>query len=245
MKFWTFASGSKSNCALVEHDGKGLLIDCGMSAKKLESCLNSTVTVDKIGAMILTHTHGDHWNAGAIRFLERNGVEIFVHDRHEIPAEKSNRYGEDRFSPTDWSRVTPIHLFHDSIATHGFRIDTDSGSLGYIADTGAWTKRIAKTISGCDILAIEANHDPEMQRNSGRHPKLIERVLGIHGHLSNRQCAAFCKEIVGDATKSVVLLHMSNQCNTESLAISEVRDSAGTKEVRVASGSSVTGPFVA
>jgi hypothetical protein len=119
-------------------------------------------------------------------------------------------------------------LRHDSGATFGFRFsgaaDLFGGewSLGYLADLGSWDDRLVEALLDVDLLALEFNHDVELQRSSGRHPMLIARVLGDEGHLSNEQaaellCETLRRSIVG-RLRQLVQLHLSRQCNHPALA---------------------------
>jgi phosphoribosyl 1,2-cyclic phosphodiesterase len=95
-------------------------------------------------------------------------------------------------------------------------------SLGYAADLGSWDERLADALTGVDLLALEFNHDVAMQRSSGRHPYLIERVLSDEGHLSNAQAAELLRRaLLNDPERrlrQIVQLHLSRQCNHPRLA---------------------------
>jgi phosphoribosyl 1,2-cyclic phosphodiesterase len=218
VKFSVLASGSRANCAVIEHQGKLLLIDNGLGPVLLRKRLESIgLSVDNVVATILTHTHCDHLNQATVKRL---GVPVWCRAEHAEGFDESaslHHYTDESFSPTDGITVTPIHLFHDSPATHGFRIDVDDKSIGYVADTGAWTIRMARRLAGVDILAIESNHDVDLQKTSDRPPSLIDRVLSNLGHLSNEQSAAFVRKIIelGSAPKRIIVTHISHSCNDE------------------------------
>ena len=125
-------------------------------------------------------------------------------------------------------RIESIEARHDDPATFGFRIEARSGrrgptrSLGYLADTGMWTAAQADALADVDLLGVEFNHDVELQKNSGRPPFLVRRVLGNRGHLSNAQGADLVRAVVSRSRpgrlRSLVLLHLSEQCNCPDLA---------------------------
>jgi phosphoribosyl 1,2-cyclic phosphodiesterase len=218
VKFSVLASGSRANCAVIEHESKLILIDNGLGPVLLKKRLESIgLSIDNVVATILTHTHCDHLNQATVRRL---GVPVWCRAEHaedfDEPADL-HYYTDESFSPTDGVQVKPIHLFHDSPATHGFRIEADGKSIGYIADTGAWTIRMAKMLAGVDLLIIESNHDVDMQRTSDRPPSLIDRVLSNLGHLSNTQSAEFVRKIteLGVAPKRIIAAHVSHSCNDD------------------------------
>ncbi|HKD38177.1 MAG TPA: MBL fold metallo-hydrolase, partial [Pirellulales bacterium] len=138
-------------------------------------------------------------------------------------------YTEER--PPDFGgglRCKPLALRHDGGATFGFRFSGPGDlfgadwSVGYLADLGSWDERLAADLCDVDLLALEFNHDVEMQRSSGRHPMLIARVLGDEGHLSNDQAAELLRETlrrsVAGRLRQLVQLHLSRQCNRPALA---------------------------
>jgi phosphoribosyl 1,2-cyclic phosphodiesterase len=101
-------------------------------------------------------------------------------------------------------------------------------ALGYLADTGSWSEGMAEALTDVDLLAVEFNHDVEMQRRSQRSPHLIARNLGDWGHLSNEQGADFLRAVhtrsAPGALRHVVLLHLSEQCNMPGLAVQTARE---------------------
>ena len=129
-------------------------------------------------------------------------------------------------------------MSHDSGETFGFRIEVgenlfESGwSLGYAADLGKWDAELADALSNVDVVALEFNHDVGLQRNSGRPPHLIARVLGDEGHLSNDQAAGLLDEIMkisrAGKLRHVVQLHLSRDCNRPSLAQQAARRMLGS-----------------
>ena len=110
-------------------------------------------------------------------------------------------------------------------------------ALGYLADTGCWTAGMAEALAEVDLLGVEFNHDVEMQRRSPRSPALIARNLGDWGHLSNAQGAEFVTAVLDrsgpGAIRHLVLLHLSQQCNHPTLALTTARDVLRTRRRRI------------
>ncbi len=138
-------------------------------------------------------------------------------------------YDEAPFLTATGLRLEPIELRHDGGPTFGFRIEVSTGrrqrpvSVGYVADTGCWSDRMADCLSDVDVLGVEFNHDVGLQRSSPRPDFLIARNLGDRGHLSNDQGAELLHAILArsgaSALRHVVLLHLSEQCNDPAIAI--------------------------
>ena len=242
VQFAVLASGSSGNSALVRGAGAGLLIDVGIGPRSLGRRLDEVgSSPGEVGAVVLTHTHGDHVRDHGLVWMIRHGVRLFCHEGH-VPELRRlggfaglarrglvTTYDDRPFPAAGGMHVEPIELKHDGGPTFGFRVETKAGrrgkpvSVGYVADTGCWWDSIAEALTDVEALGIEFNHDVDMQVRSGRPPRLIRRVLGDRGHLSNAQGAellsAVLKRSARGAVKDVVLLHLSRQCNLPALAI--------------------------
>jgi phosphoribosyl 1,2-cyclic phosphodiesterase len=116
---------------------------------------------------------------------------------------------------------------HDAGPTFGFRFEATGDlfqpgpAIGYVADLGNWTQPLVEALRDVDMLAVEFNHDVEMEATSGRRAVLIARVLGDEGHLSNDQGAALVRAVIQASQRPLrhlVLLHLSHQCNRPALA---------------------------
>jgi hypothetical protein len=127
----------------------------------------------------------------------------------------------------------PLPVRHDGGATFGFWFEGPKDFFGqparlaYLADLGSWTPQLAQALADVDLLALEFNHDVQLEYASGRSPRLIARVLGDEGHLSNVQAAALLGEVVSLSApgrlRQVVQLHLSRECNRPALAAEAAR----------------------
>lgn len=246
-QFAMLGSGSRGNSALFAHQGDGLLIDVGLGPRALGDRLESVGSDwSRIRAVVLTHTHGDHVDKGALRGMAKRGIPLYCHEGHRenladdpgfaaLDQAKLVRHYDDRpFMGPNGFRIEPITAWHDGGPTFGFRIEAGAGrkrkgaALGYLADTGTWCDAMAEALVDVDVLGVEFNHDVAMQRYSGRSPALIARNLGDRGHLSNKQGAELVAAILDrsrrDRVGHLVLLHLSQQCNTPALALQAAGD---------------------
>jgi phosphoribosyl 1,2-cyclic phosphodiesterase len=253
MRFTVLASGSRGNASLLEADGFGLLIDMGLGPRQLARRLHlAGVSWSRVHAVLLSHTHGDHWNARTISHLVGRQIMLFCHHEHareleavspalrELDAQRLlRRYDEgERLALGGW-QCQPLVVQHDSRPTFGFRFERPSdlfaaGSvLVYLSDLGTWDDALAAAIAEADVLALEFNHDVSMQRNSGRPALLIDRVLGEEGHLSNEQAAALLQQTIAGSSpgrlKHVVQLHLSRDCNRPALAALAARQALAAR----------------
>jgi phosphoribosyl 1,2-cyclic phosphodiesterase len=256
-RFTVLASGSSGNASLLEVDGFGLLIDIGLGLRQLTARMAASGRSWRhVHAVVLTHTHGDHWNVRTLAGLLARRIPLYCHDEHRAALREAcvtlyqdfdgagllRCYGEDEVLRLGRLECRPLPVRHDSGATFGFRIRTAAReaatewSLGYVADLGCWDDALVDALAEVDLLAIEFNHDVTMQQRSGRHPMLIARVLGDEGHLSNEQAADLLREILRRSApgrvRQLVQLHLSRQCNRPDLALAAAQvalDSLGVE----------------
>lgn len=251
-QFTVLASGSSGNAALLEANGFGLLIDCGLHPRLLTNRLHEIgANWDRIRAVILTHTHGDHWKDATLADLCSRKIPLYAHAAHFDqldtaalacePLRKARLtriYAESR--PIELAPgliVTPLRVSHDADPTFAFRIDHHDSdglawSVGYASDLGCGSAELVQAFAGVDVLALEFNHDPHLERKSRRPQFLIDRVLSDFGHLSNDQAAELAAAIAarsGEGFPShLVQLHLSRECNRPELAATTGRVALAT-----------------
>jgi phosphoribosyl 1,2-cyclic phosphodiesterase len=246
--FTVLASGSAGNASLIECDGSYLLLDMGLGPRQLALRLHAAgVSWTNIAAVILTHTHTDHWRETTVQELARQRIPLYCqagHNRALVRESGGFRqllasglvrpYVEGAcFSPVQGVECWPIPLPHDGGPTFGFRLvfpaaDAEQHtSLAYLADLGSWDDDLIRRTGEVDLLALEFNHDVDMLLTSGRSTHLIERILGKHGHLSNDQAREFVQECLRISRpgklKQLVQLHLSQECNLPDLAAAAAR----------------------
>lgn len=242
-RFTVLASGSGGNASLLEFDGFGLLIDCGLHPRYLTARLQSIgATWDRVSAVVLTHTHTDHWKDATLADLRSRKIPLYGHPQHFAHMERvaqayaafngaglARAYAEGaRIELTPNLSCLPLRVSHDSVPTFAFRIDGRDGephpawSIGYAADLGCGSSELIDAFAGVDVLALEYNHDELMERSSTRPKFLVDRVLGDLGHLSNKQAAELTAAIAGRSGEGfpahLVQLHLSKDCNKPELA---------------------------
>lgn len=237
VQFDLLASGSSGNSCLLQVGDRRLLLDGGLAPARLSGLL-AEVGVDWSGihAFLLTHTHSDHWHPGVIQQLSKRRIPLYCHGSHRKALQAGSpdlvslgfagllRYFEPGrgFEPIPAVKCRPLAIPHDGGATFGFRFDGPGWGLAYAADLGSWDRHLAPAFADVDLLALEFNHDLDLQRASRRPGWLVNRVLGDQGHLSNHQGARLLKECLQASARRlprhVVQLHLSNDCNTPELA---------------------------
>jgi phosphoribosyl 1,2-cyclic phosphodiesterase len=246
--FTMLASGSRGNASLIQSHGFGVLLDAGLGPRQLGDRLRAAGhSWASVHAMLLTHTHSDHWNDRTLAWLLRHQLTLYCHPGHHAVLKRYSTAfprleaaGLVRpFSPGEvlslapGLRCRPLPIRHDSGATFGFRLEGSpdlfgrSPAIGYVADLGTWDDELASDLADVDLLAVEFNHDVALEHASHRPAALIARVLGDEGHLSNDQAAALVRTILERSTagrlRYLVQLHLSEECNKATLARSAAR----------------------
>ncbi len=219
---YVLGSGSKGNCFAVEADGAVLLIDAGLSCREIERRAEAVgLRLDGIAGVVLTHEHGDHC-AGVPRFVQRRRIPVYTSagtwrclasrctegTRHEpLQARSAVRCGGFRIecAPTSHDAAEPLALM----------VETPAGQrIGVAYDLGRPTAAVRYLLRDATALILEANHDDVLLRTSGYPPVVQQRIAGSGGHLSNRIAAELLLELLHPALGLVVLVHLSERCNS-------------------------------
>lgn len=220
MKVTVLKSGSKGNSTLIETDNLNLLIDAGITLKELNNYKNNL----KIDIVLITHSHSDHIS-GLKRIYDNYHPVIYT--RNDIVLDSTSyeaRYLEKEVVLENLDIIS-FNLSHDSDCI-GFLIKdlNTNNELVYITDTGYINKKILDIIKNKNTYIIESNHDTEMLRNGPYPFYLKQRILSDLGHLSNKDCCRYLKELVGSNTKNIVLAHLSENNNTKEIALDEINN---------------------
>ena len=226
-----------------------ILVDMGISGRRLAAAKKAAgAAADGIDAILLTHTHSDHFSAAAADFClaHRTAVYSAAENFAHLAAESTgfrDLAGAGLARPIDGAaleigdiRVEAFDVPHDAPGRClGFRLTVGgAGRAGGAGGRRGWSAAIATDLGhmpeGClgwfadaDVVVLESNHDPEMLRQSNRPRDLIERIAGPKGHLSNGDCAEALAQIVARShpgrVRQVILAHLSRHCNTPKLAL--------------------------
>ncbi len=237
------ASGSRGNCSVLvvpstlETPRRVYLIDAGLSPRRTASLLAERgIRPDEVDAIVYTHLDTDHCYIGGgeawVRAI-RPGyfrAKLMIHRGHMGRAERmgllsvhTEPFDQECVLAPNVTVYTEV-LAHDSLGVACFRfvIDGEDGSvahLGYATDCGRVTPGLIEHMQGVDTLAIESNYCPTMQEESDRPVFLKKRIMGGSGHLSNQLSADAVARM--QVREHLVLLHLSQQCNTPELAAQE------------------------
>ena len=229
MNIIALASGSTGNSTLVRWAGGSLLIDAGISARRISTMLRVAGTeLSDLDAVLITHEHSDHIS-GLQVLLRRRKLPVYA-----VPPVARQLRGilrehadcifdapEDGLALSD-ARALPIPTLHDAAGSCGWRVETAEGVFGLCTDLGVVTEEVLDGLCGADTALIEANHDVNMLRNGPYPPVLKRRILSEYGHLSNDAAAELAVTLCSNGTRSLILGHISRHNNTPAKALEAV-----------------------
>lgn len=221
------ASGSSGNCFYLETDKKRILVDAGLSGKKITSLLGE---IDRkpedLDAILVTHEHKDHIHGVGVlarkyhldiyanettwKAMEKDLGKLDASQKHIFELGKTKTFGD--------LDVESFGVSHDAACPQFYRFMKDDKSFVMLTDTGYVSDRMAGIIENADAYLIESNHDIEILR-SGAYPwSLKQRILSDMGHLSNEDGAETMIRTLGNRTKRIYLGHLSKENNIKELA---------------------------
>lgn len=235
MDCYTLYSGSSGNCIFLREGKTEILIDAGVSLKRIETALHTLDTsVSSIKAVYITHEHSDH-TAGLGMLAKNFHIPIFAPlacakeiylSRLQGGKEAEARalaaciqtISPDLTYETGGIEITPFSTPHDSVDSVGFLIGDKE--IGIATDLGHVSDPVRKALLGCKTVILESNYDRNMLFSGPYPPYLKERVASERGHLNNLDCAEFIVSLAERGTKNFTLFHLSKENNTPQIALS-------------------------
>ncbi|MDD4035793.1 MAG: MBL fold metallo-hydrolase [Bacilli bacterium] len=227
MKVSVLASGSKGNSTYIECNNTKILVDIGMpSSYIIQKLAEINVSPKEIDAIIITHTHIDHIY-GLASFCRRYNPKIYLTKsmQEEINITSNIQYIDASTITINNLIIEIIPTSHDTSESIGFIIKAQQKELVYITDTGYINRNYLVKLKDKDMYVFESNHDIE-KLMTGKYPyHLKQRILGDAGHLSNEDASRYLSKLVGGRTKGIILIHLSEENNTELIALDTLKKS--------------------
>lgn len=230
MRIVTFASGSTGNCSLISDGRVNILIDAGISMRRVTAALSEYgLTPQDLCGVLITHEHSDH--ISGLSMLNKYYRLPIIAPPELCAVLKSmkpelagslNAVNVGEALNIDGFKISSFRTPHDSSFSVGYRFE-GSSVFAFATDTGMITDDMLYGLSGTDTALIEANHDIEMLRN-GPYPYFLQkRILSERGHLSNAECGKLAVCLANSGTKRIILGHLSRENNTPALALETVK----------------------
>lgn len=220
-RFCPLFSSSSGNCTYIGNGDTHILVDAGVSARKITLALqNIGIGADMLSAIFVTHEHNDHI-AGLFTLAVRHNIPVYMSHGTAMALHEAPKY-DARLNIIEMTEevtvgdvtVSRFNTSHDCDGSSGYRfLLNNNRSFAVCTDTGIVTEEIRNAVTGCVLLLIESNHDVAML-TKGPYPfPLKKRILSDCGHLSNGSCAELLPYLVNNGTSRIILGHLSKQNN--------------------------------
>lgn len=264
MRFCSIASGSSGNSIYVGSDAAHLLVDVGISGKRIEAGLAELdVSPRDVDGILITHEHSDHIQGLGV-IARKYQIPIYATEgtlQQILSYNSLGKMDEELFHPIMADKafsikdlkIKPMKISHDAAQPVGYRISCGRKKMAICTDLGVYNKYTVDCLRGLNALLVEANHDVNMLQVGPYPYPLKQRILGDKGHLSNENCGRLLCEILHDDLQTIVLGHLSQENNMPELAyetvrmeinMSKVHYKAGDFDLRVAKRNEVSQPVI-
>lgn len=227
MQLRTLASGSSGNCILLSHDGAHILVDAGISCRRITAALGSLgIDPAALLGVCVTHEHSDHIS-GLSTLTKQLRLPLYTSSATARQLCYRMAGLEDLIRPVVPGTETQVGPFtlnsfstsHDAAGPLGFTFSAQGKRAAVVTDLGYVSDEVLRGVLGSQLVVCESNHDVEWLQ-SGPYPYFLKaRILGERGHLSNEAGAALALRCVQAGAHTILLAHLSAENNTPALAL--------------------------
>ena len=232
LSFCSFASGSSGNCYLIKSRESAILIDAGISTKKIHAALEELGTErSEISGVFVTHEHSDH--VKGLKVLTKQNPLWNVYASEETclclretvhNSEQIRSLDTDHITQVGDMRIRAIDISHDAAHPVCYTVTSGNSKITVLTDTGYVPERVRPELESSDLIVIEANHEVNMLKAGPDPYRLKLRILGDSGHLSNETAGEILSDVMSrdDRYRTILLAHLSRENNFPQLALQTV-----------------------
>ena len=238
LKFCSLYSSSTGNSLLVQSENTNIIVDAGVSGKKIIEALSSVdVCIESIQAIIVTHEHTDH-TLSLATLSKKYNIPIYANDKtwSVLKQDKIASCNKKLFTPYESFEIgdleiLPFRIPHDAIDPCGFNISNNGTKISIATDLGYIDSKIFSHLKNSSFVLLESNYDPEVLKCCSYPFSLKQRISGPTGHLSNNSAGQVICELYNHGLKSAMLGHLSKESNFPELAYHTVADALQSNNI--------------
>lgn len=234
MNLCSIASGSSGNCIYTGTEKTGILIDAGISAKRIEQGLAQIDRdIKEIQGIFVSHEHSDHIKGIGV-LARKHGIPIYgtkgtieaIKETASLGTIEESLFhvirADEEICMEDLV-IKPFSISHDAAEPVAYRMECGTSAAAVATDLGVYDQGIVDRLKNLDVLLLESNHDTHMLQVGSYPYPLKQRILGDRGHLSNEAAGKLLCQLLHDDLKAVFLGHLSKENNYEELAFETVK----------------------
>lgn len=231
LKYCSLYSGSSGNSFFIQSDNTNLLVDAGVSSKKIISALSKfNIDINKIDAILVTHEHSDH-TKGLPILSHKYSIPIFINRKtwaaldsasNKISTQNINFFNMLEFFEIGDFKIFPFPIPHDAADPCGFNIFYNNQKISIATDIGHVSENLLNHLKNSTSIFLEANYDPEILKYSSYPYLLKKRISGDNGHLSNEMAGKTIYNLYNSGLRNAILIHLSKENNFPELAYKTV-----------------------
>ncbi len=234
LNFCSLYSSSSGNCLFVQSENTNILVDAGVSTRKIETALEKVnINPESISGILITHEHSDHIQSVG-NFSNKYNIPVYINNEtwNALPQEQKEKISDEnhkaiiideKFNVGDLE-VLPFSIPHDAINPCGYNIFHDGKKISIATDLGHMTDNIMKSLENSSFILLESNYEPEVLKFS-RYPYVLKkRIDGPTGHLSNVVAGDTISKLIPMGLHTAMLGHLSKENNFPELAYKTVME---------------------
>lgn len=237
--FYSLSSSSSGNCYLIETNETKILVDVGITVKKINTELEKiNLSLDNIDALFITHEHSDHCKS-LNNIAKLYNIPIFINKPTLNALKDKNNIEQVNYIKSNEEyifhdlHIKPFDIPHDAAQPFGYTFKKGSKKISIATDMGTISQEALKALSNNNFALIESNYDINML-NAGKYPYYIKkRIASNYGHLSNNQCSEMIAQLIQKNTTNFMLGHLSVNNNFPELAMETIKSELITNKINL------------
>lgn len=242
LKFCSLYSGSSGNSSLIQSKNINILVDAGVSGKKIVDALASiNVEIESISAILITHEHSDHTQSIATLskkynipiYANKKTWDAMVDKKSKISENNIFYFNNNKPFTLDDLTIFPFDIPHDAANPCGFSISDSDSKISIATDIGHMTDSILNNLKDSNFVLLESNYEPDVLKCSPYPFRLKQRIASPIGHLSNIEAGKTINYLSNNGVKNIMIGHLSNENNFPELAYKSVLEQIDDKDLHL------------